>query len=427
MTPNGPGYKDLLTTYFRETLFTGLQNFFSNFGQTYFISLLLPSMALAAGVAYEQVGYIYSLATIASAVFLALCGRVADIWSPRSYGAVCAIVFTLAAFLATRVEGPLTLILAVVMIRWSGQGLLSHASTTALSKRFPHRPGAAFALTSLGFPLGEAILPILITALLAVITFEWIWAGISLLSLLVLLPVTLVWGRLFREPTRKSVQASYDPETPPVATASGYSPPTGDRPFSRRIWRDLRLWLLFPHLMSVGFVMTGLLFYQSVIGEAQGWSGWWWATGLTSFAIVRAVCSLGTGGWLRSKDALPLLVLTKLPLGLGAIILALPNMPGWALLVFFPLCGASMGFQSVVTRTALLELYGPEVIGAAKSASTALAILSTAAAPALYGWLGSSGFGTIPQWVLIGNAVTMVAAILLTQAALPELRRRTPR
>jgi MFS family permease len=380
-------------------------------------------MAVAAGIGYDQAGYFYSIATITSAVLLALLGRYADFLNPRTYGLICAGVFTLAALTAMTVSHPFTLVAAVILVRWSGQGLLSHASSTALAKRFPNRPGAAFALTSLGFPIGEAILPLIVTALLAVTTFHFIWGGIAGLSLIILIPATFLLGRVFSAPAmtrddEKNITAE------PLSSASGVPSATGLDPLRNRVWRDSRLWLLLPHLIAVAFTMTGLLFYQTVIGASQGWSAWWWASGLSVYAVVRAICSLGAGDWLKSRDSLPLLVLSKLPVFIGTIALVIPGIPAWALLIYFPLCGASLGCQMVITRSALLELYGPDIIGAAKSATTALMILSTAAAPAIYGWLGTRGLGSISDWVLIGNTVLLALALIFTQLALPALRRR---
>lgn len=415
----GPGYRDLLTRYRRESGLATLLAFFSNFGQTFFISLVLPAMAVSAGLTYTRAGIFYSLATLASAILLAGIGRVSDQVSPRAYAIACSAVFTLAALLCVPVDGPVSLIVGIVLMRWAGQGLLSHASNTILAKRFPTKPGAAFALSSLGFPLGEAILPFLAIAFLAHFPVQGLWGVIAVLSALLLLPASILLGKAF-----PATPASAEPRLFGTGTATGQVPPSSRPPWEARVWRDCRLWLLLPHFIAVAFTMTGLLFYQSVIGETRGWSPWWWATGLSAFAVVRAVSSLGIGQFLKSRYALPLLVLSKVPILLGCIAIAIPSAPAWTLLLYFPLAGLTLGLQMVVTRTALTELYGPTRIGTAKSASTALIILSTALAPAAYGWIGREDPSALSNGVLFGNVIILLLAVILTQLAMPALRRR---
>jgi len=404
----GLGYTDLLKRHRPEMLYGTVFNFFSNFGQTFFISLLLPGMALAAGIAYEEAGYLYSMATLTSAALLALLGKWSDRLSSRAYGIICCSLFTVGCGLALGSSHLLLLAASILLIRWAGQGLLSHASTTAMAKQFPQRPAAAFALTSLGFPIGESILPIMATALISSGHHQWVWGLVLASSCLVLLPLAILGSRGFRA-------------VPAAETTSTHRSLAG----KNRVWRDPRLWVLLPHLVSLGFVMTAILFFSSILLKTKGWDIWWLATGLTCFALTRAFFTMGIGSWFKSRDALPMLVVTKLPLLIGCGLLLIPEAGAWMLIIFFLLAGSSQGIQMVISRTALTELYGPAIIGTAKSATTSLVILSTALAPAIYSWAGQADDTHLTHVVLWGNLALMAFATIFTQCLMPWLKRQS--
>ncbi|MEM6821965.1 MAG: MFS transporter [Verrucomicrobiota bacterium] len=409
-TISGSHYLGLFQEHRKSISFATILNFLSSYGQTFFISLVLPGMALASGVSLERAGGFYSVATILSATFLALMGHYADRLSPKSYSLICTGVLITACFVASFASNPISLFVALVLVRWAGQGLMPHASSVAVAKRFPSRPGAAYAITSLGFPIGEAAFPIILTTLLLQYSANQVWMGLGTMTLLCVLPV-LVWsGR------------SYD-DLRPTKKESSITNPFA----SSKVWSDQRLWWLAPHIFSVPFCLTGFLFYQTYLLSETGWTIWHWATGLSAFAISRALFSLGTGSWLSQRKALPYIAVIKAPMALGALILAIPGIPAEGLLLFFFLSGASMGASTVVDKTALVELYGPEVIGRAKAAINAVAVLSTAAAPPIYGWIADR---LDSQWTLIvlaGNAAVMIFCTLFTMAAIKPLKRLTPK
>lgn len=400
-------YQQLATDYRRETIFGGALNFYSSFGQTFFIAMVLPGMAVAAGVSLSQAGQFYALATLCSALLLAVAGPWSDRMTPRNYAALCAGILGGAALLAAFTASAAWLVTVLILVRWAGQGLMPHSANVALAKRFPERPSAVFAVTSLGFPLGEAIFPAVVTGVLVWGTFRDVWLGVAALVAFLLFPVLFTCGKPFR----------ISPQIPGAET--GYL--KGER----RVWRDRRLWLLLPLIASQGFAMTGVLFYQSAVGLERGWDPWWWALGLSIFALTRAVTSLWIGGFLLTRSAIPWAPMTMMPITGGCLVLLIPGLGGSGLLVFFLLAGCSMGMAAVVGKTIMVEIYHTGMIGAAKSAFNALGVLSTAAAPAVYGVLGEGDLFSWSQLVLTGNFVVMTTGLLLTLPALPLLRAYT--
>lgn len=404
------GYRGLFREHKKELAFSALLNFGSGYGQTYFISLMLPAMALAAGVSMETAGSFYAVATLLSAVLLAATGHWADRVHPRSYATACMIILGLAAIIASQTSGWLSLFLALTLVRWSGQGLLPHASNVAIAKSFPRRPGAAYALTSLGYPLGEAVFPALIVAILAATSVSVAWLGFSAAIFLIALP--LIWW------TGTSCRILHK--------ESGTPEKSREQHRTTRVWLDRRIWWLVPHIFAVPYVITGILFYQSLISKETGWSPWLWASGLSLYALARALLSLVAGGWFSNRNALPWLAGSMLPLTLGVcLIYFFADVPGF-LLIFFLLTGATLGAQMVIGKTALVELYGPEIIGRAKAATNAVLVLSTATAPPSMAALNRLLDDSWTHATLGSSIVVMIGCTAWTALAAHILGRHTP-
>ena len=71
-------------------------------------------------------------------------------------------------------------------MRFSGQGLMSHTSSTTISRYFNKRRGRALSGIWFGLSSAEFILPILVVFLLTIFSWRLIWQFISLIILFVL-------------------------------------------------------------------------------------------------------------------------------------------------------------------------------------------------------------------------------------------------
>ncbi len=407
--PSGFNYRTLWMSHKREVSFATLLNFSGSYGQTFFISLLLPGMASAAGHTLETTGLFYAAVSLLSALLLALTGYWADQFSPKAYASGCMLLLGTACLLASIVSGTITLFLALLLLRFAGQSLVPHAANVAVAKRFKQDSAPAYAVTSLGMPLGEGTFPLLIAALLSTLALSDIWMILALALLLLALPYTYWSGRAFD--TSFQSQAAE-----PDNAASDL--------FSSRIWTDSRLWWLTPHVFSIPFVLTGILFYQSVLADETGWNIWQWASGLTVFAISRAIVSIGLGFVMGGRQSLPLIPLITLPMAVGTALIAWPGMGNWVLYTFFLATGVSLGLATVVGKTALVEVYGTRNIGRAKAALNAIIVLSTAAAPPAMSFFVKLAGGNWVSGILVSSALVMCLSTVYTFFAVIALKRR---
>ena len=130
-------------------------NFFSSYGQTFLISLYLPFLVSAASIQNSAFGSLYSVATLLSALILSQIGKYIDTVPLKTYSWLATLGLVLSSFLFSQVYSVYVLFIALFGLRLSGQGLMSHISSTVTAKYFDADRGKALGITSLGHPAGQ--------------------------------------------------------------------------------------------------------------------------------------------------------------------------------------------------------------------------------------------------------------------------------
>lgn len=74
------------------------------------------------------------------------------------------------------------------MLRLAGQGLSGHTAETAMARYFKLQRGKALSVSSLGYPVGEGILPVAIAGLLAITSWRMTWGIIAAAIALIFIP-----------------------------------------------------------------------------------------------------------------------------------------------------------------------------------------------------------------------------------------------
>ena len=110
------------------------------------------------------------------------------------------------------------------------------------------------------------------------------------------------------------------------------------------------------------------------------------ASGLIFFAIGRTLTTFITGPLVDKYNAKVLFPYYQIPLSLAFLWLALGKNTLTPSLSF-ALAGLAVGSGAPIKSAIWAELYGLRHLGAIKSALATIIVLSTAASPALFGWL----------------------------------------
>jgi len=371
----GQGYGHLLRERRAEIGFCTLFIFASGWGQTFLLSIFQPHWREAIGLSTGGMGTLYGTATLASGLLLPAVGRWLDRTSTSRAAAAAVGGLTLAAILAASAVNLWTLGLALFTLRFFGQGLSANVGITRAARWFDHNRGKAVSLSGLGFPIGEAILPIAVTASIGVLGWRPTWLVLAAVSALVLAPIA------FRLLAQRRSQA-------PTPGGAGALP----RPAHHdrgSLLHDWRLYAMLTVSVPVPFIGTGLIFFQSTIAEIRGWSPTVYPTGFMVFAATRALFSIFAGAWVDRLGSLRLLAAPTTLFALGLVFLAQP--PTFFAYVFFALLGVGFGAASGVMTTAWADLFGTARIGLIKGISSSVAVISTALAPVVFGWLFEAG------------------------------------
>lgn len=389
----------------RRWLATGLLlAFASSFGQTWFISLFAGEIRAEFGLSDGDWGLIYTIATLTSAALLLGRGGWADTVRLSRLAPLIAGAFAGAAALMAFGPSVWTLGIAVFLLRFCGQGMLSHIKITAMARWFVATRGRAMALTNLGYPLGEVLLPLPAVVLLAAIGWRWSWAVIAIVLAVVIVPL-LVW------------LLAQDRAPKGSAEAAG-APGMGGRHWRRaEVVRHWTFWALAPLMLTPGFIGTVVFFHQVHISEVKGWTLTAMAPGYPAFAAATVTTSF-LAGWACDRFGparlLPVLVL---PMALGIYLIG-PAMtpPDW--IVALAVLGVTQGMAGTVWGTLLPAIYGTNHLGSVRAMATALMVVSTAIGPGITGLAIDWGV-MFPQ-----QAIFMaIWCIGLSAAMVPVMRR----
>ena len=398
----------LIRSEWRLLLFGFAMMFGSSLGQTYFIGLFSGEIRAALDLSHGDFGGIYSAATLVSAVLLLWTGALIDRMDLRRYAYLVTLGLAGACVVMAASGGPLVLFLAVLGLRQLGQGLMGMTASTTVVRYLDRHPGKANALSGMGYSVSEALLPSLVIASLAFMTWRQSWLFWGGMALLVLLPVTRI---LLRDHDKRHREYLSGLEIP--ANSRGAS---GRRQWTRgEVVRDPAFYLFLPALMAQPMLFTGFMFHQVHLVNQKGWSLAAWAGLYILYALISSACKLFAGLLVDHYSAVRLVPLVSLPLGLGLLLLGLSSSFSIAI-AFMCLMGVSIGVYSTLSSPFYAELYGTQHLGSIKSLTTSTMVLATAVAPVLMGWLIDWGV-SMEQMALGGLFYTLVASALAALGA----------
>jgi MFS family permease len=390
--------------------FALLLTFSSNIGQTYFIALFAGPLRADLGLSHGGFGGLFMLATIASALTLVSLGKVADGFDPVMLAALTLAALAGSALLLAEAESVPWLVIALFGLRLFGQGMTSHLAMTFTARWFGHERGRALGLTFLGYPAGEAVLPILAALMLGLFTWRSIWVGIAITVVLILMPLMFLLGSRLRSDHAIELPAQADAAERP-----------SERSWTRaQVLRDPRFYGLLPGLLAAPFVITGVLFHQLHLLEIKGWSLSEFAACYPLYAASGTLAALAFGWLVDGYGAIRLLPVYLVPLAVGLALLGIGDSIA-AAAGFMAAMGATAGAATILLGAALAELYGTAHLGAIRALVVALKVLATALAPAVLGWLIDQGVGLDRQATLL--SLLACASALGLALLLPSLLR----
>ena len=169
-------------------IFGFIFTFFSSFGQSFFLGLFYSSIRDALSITHGQFGSIYASATLLSSFILIWVGKKIDDINIFKFAFLVIIALSFSCFFFSKISSVSILFIAIFLMRFSGQGMMSHTATTTISRYFTRSRGKALSTGWFGLSSAEFILPVLMIYLLTITNWKNIWISISII-IIILLPL----------------------------------------------------------------------------------------------------------------------------------------------------------------------------------------------------------------------------------------------
>ncbi len=380
-------------------IFGFIFTFFSSFGQSFFLGLFNSSIRETLSITHGQFGSIYASATLLSSFLLIWVGKKIDDINIFRFAFYVTLLLSFSCFFFSMISSIAFLFIAVFLMRFSGQGLMSHTATTTITRYFTISRGKALSAGWFGLSTAEFILPVLIVYLLTITAWQNIWISISILTL-VLLPIASFYLVKKLDFDTREQESSNDSEIKEI------------KQWKRiEVIKDYRFYIVCLNMLAMPWIATGVFVYQSFITEAKDWGSFVIAQSFMIYSILSVVTLLGSGFLIDKFTSRKLLIFMNIPLLISTLVLFYFDNPITSF-IFLGLIGISNGLANVLGSSTWAEIYGVKYIGSIKALTTALMVFSTAFGTALFGFLIDRGF-SIEQIAIVSFIYISISLVLL--------------
>ena len=384
-------------------IFGFIFTFFSSFGQSFFLGLFNPSLRNELNITHGQFGSIYAAATICSSMVLIWFGKKIDDFKLFNYSIIVVVMLFFSSVFFSVINNIYLLAIGIFLMRFSGQGLMSHTSSTTISRYFNKRRGRALSGIWFGLSSAEFILPILIVFLLTLFQWRTIWYLISLIIILIL-PLVIFY-------TVKNISIN-SREVPGVNHERSFK---DIKSWKRsEVLKDVKFYVISLNMLAMPWIATGIFIYQSFISNSKLWDVYVVPKSFMIYSMTSILTLIFSGYLVDKFTSRKLVPFANIPLLCGLTILYYFDQSFYAY-IFFGLIGVSNGLANVLGSSLWAEIYGVRFLGGIKALTTALMVFSTAFGTAIFGFLIDKGFSiekiSLISIVYVGFSLLMLILI----------------
>ena len=373
--------------------------FFSSFGQSFFLGIFNTSIRETLSITHGQFGSIYASATLCSSLLLIWVGKKIDDINIFRFAIYVTLLLSFSCFFFSKISSIIFLFIAIFLMRFSGQGMMSHTATTTVSRYFTKSRGRALSICWFGLSSAEFILPVLMVFLLSLTTWQNIWTVIALLILIFLPIASFFLVRTVKLDTRESTEGEEFKEE-------------NIKQWKRiEVIKDYKFYIVSMNMLAMPWIATGVFVYQSFITESKNWGPFVIAQSFMSYSLFSVITLLISGFLIDKFTSRKLLIFMNIPLFLSTFVIIYFDAQFTAF-IFLGLIGISNGLANVLGSSTWAEVYGVKHIGSIKALTTALMVFSTAFGTALFGILIDIGF-SIEKIAIISALYILISFILL--------------
>ncbi|WP_306005805.1 MFS transporter [Aquicoccus porphyridii] len=365
-----------------------LLTFMSGPGQTFFISIFAGHIREEFGLTHGQWGTIYTLGTGASAILMVWAGGLTDRFRVRALGAVVLVLTASACLFMASVRAAWLLPFVIFALRFTGQGMTSHLAVVAMSRWFIATRGRALSIATLGFTLGEAVLPVTFVALMTLFDWRLLWvlaAGIAIAAI----PVLLLLLRQER--------------TPQSFAQSDSTLGMQGRHWTRnQALRHFLFWFMVPAMLGPAAFNTAFFFHQVHYAEIKGLAHIELVSLFPIYTGLSVISMMIGGALLDRLGTARLMPFTQLPIIIGFLCYSIAPGLGMTLLGLL-FMAMTTGAMMTVPNAFWAEFYGTRYIGSVKAMIAAVMVFGSAIGPGITGLGIDAGLGIETQFLIIAS------------------------
>ncbi len=351
--------------------------FFASYGQTFFIAIFNNDIKNYYNLTDGQFGLVYALSTTLSSILLVNFAKLIDFIDLRVYSIIITLGLLIPCiaiyFFSSNV---LYLFIILFGLRFFGQGAMTHAGITSMTRYFGKDKGKAISVGNLGGMFGVMILPIIVVYLYQYLNFKQIWLLASL-SLIIFLPILyfILYNQNDRQ--KKFVETVKD-ENNNWKTID--------------VIKNKQFLIYLPITSSFSFIGTGLMFHQIFIITQKGWTTEMLGTGFIFLGAFSIIGLMVAGPLIDTLNPRKAIIYLLIPIFIGILVLVyFQNFI--FLLVYMSLYGFNLGLSAPFIGSLWAELFGLESIGTVKAVFHAIVVLVSALSPVVFGYIIDWGFG----------------------------------
>ena len=378
-------------------IFGFIFTFFSSFGQSFFLGLFNAPIRNELDITHGQFGNIYATATIFSSILLIWVGKKIDEYQIIYYSFFVIFLLFLSSLFFSFIDSIIFLSIGIFLMRFSGQGLMSHTSTTTISRFFERSRGKALSTIWFGLSSAEFILPVLVTYLFIIYSWRSVWQGIAII-IIIFLPFVVL------NTIKKIKLESREKDSNPKKS------------FKIKSWRrrevikDFRFYIISLNMLAMPWIATGVFVYQSFISDSKMWNIYTIPKAFMVYSLASIITLFFSGFLVDKFTSRKLIPIMNIPL-LIAMFVLFYYQHEMSAFIFLGLVGISNGLANVLGSSTWAEIYGVKFIGSIKALTTAFMVFSTAFGTAVFGLMIDNGFSI--EDIAIASGIYIVISLIL--------------
>ena len=247
--------------------------FFSSFGQSFFLGIFNTSIRETLSITHGQFGSIYASATLLSSLLLIWVGKKIDDINIFRFAIYVTLLLSFSCFFFSKISSVVFLFIAIFLMRFSGQGMMSHTATTTVSRYFTKSRGRALSICWFGLSSAEFIMPVLMVFLLSITTWQNIWTIIAIIILFFLPIASFFLVKKVNLDTREKTEGEEFKEE-------------NIKQWKRiEVLKDFKFYIVSMNMLAMPWIATGVFVYQSFISSSKNWGPFVIAQSFMSYSV----------------------------------------------------------------------------------------------------------------------------------------------